>query len=198
MFTHKSHYLSFVAIYVHFPQLLFSFSKYSITYFFRDIGMLFGVISGSDIYFVVSFNAEAIPKGLSIYRYNKVHTVCVCSRNQENSGSQVADMGRGEGASRVATARMAKRERRRRLQKLGWRFIAELVVETGLCRIGSPESEHQQTWLLVSDYWSYDMDYSPQVITMEIVDDKIVGMNNWPEDTDSLTESLWVFEGEQV
>ena len=75
------------------------------------------MISGSDIYFVVSFNAEAIPKGLS--RYNKVHTVCVCSRNQENSGSQVADMGRREGASRVATARMAKRERRRRLQKLG-------------------------------------------------------------------------------
>ena len=42
--------------------------------------------------------------------------------------------------------RVASRVGKRRLQKFkGWRFIAAFVVETGLCRIGSPESGDQQT-----------------------------------------------------
>ena len=42
---------------------------------------------------------------------------CVCFHNQEISGGQVADMGRGEGASGVGS--IAKMERSRRMQKLG-------------------------------------------------------------------------------
>ena len=54
----------------------------------------------------------------------------------------MVDMGgerRVEGAAKVV--RVAKMKGRT-MQKLGRRFIAALVVETGLCRIGRPESEH--------------------------------------------------------
>ena len=40
-------------------------------------GIILRVLLESDIYFFVSFNAEAIPNGLSIYRYSKVHAQCV-------------------------------------------------------------------------------------------------------------------------
>ena len=72
------------------------------------------------------------------YRYNKVCTVCLPITRR----IQVVDMGgerRVEGAAKVA--RVAKMKGRT-MQKLGRRFIAALVVETGLCRIGRPESEH--------------------------------------------------------
>ena len=54
----------------------------------------------------------------------------------------MVDMGgerRVEGAAKVV--RVAKMKGRT-MQKLGRRFTAALVVETGLCRIGRPESEH--------------------------------------------------------
>ena len=106
------------------------------------------------------------PEIATQYRYSKVSTRCApgTGTGEGDAGSQVLDMGRRRGAAakvpRITKMRrapglvlvvvvvmvlptVAKIRRATQTRRSARRFVVLLVVETGRCRIGSPESEQR-------------------------------------------------------
>ena len=110
------------------------------------------------------------PEIANQFRYSKVSTRCApgTGTGEGDAGSQVLDMGRRRGAAakvpRITNMRrapglvlmvlvvvvmvvmvptVAKIRRATQTWRSARRFVVLLVVETGRCRIGSPESEQR-------------------------------------------------------